>query len=313
MTQNNELLDRIMGNPTPSSSPTSSSASSNPFDEAPIVAPVDDLLPQTRIVTVRYKVYSAIIVVLLAILFISWLPQMQDTFTATHSVYDQTQQQLQDLAKQKIIAQEDERYLHEIETNQTTLENCLNNEDGEACATLPVARNVEYKGKTIKDFSIPLSYLQLNSLYTPKMPVDEKKVLRNLNEYLIRDGVVQGVSVKNGDITRIAIGDVSAVGGSSVFFSVPIDLSIKFERVRDLISFVRNVEKKLISIPEDRILYKVKEVGYDIVASDQPQTTDISMTAYYYHDPRFQNVSEVPGVPDIAEEGVAEVDTGTAF
>jgi hypothetical protein len=57
-----------------------------------------------------------------------------------------------------------------------------------------------------------------------------------------------------------------------------------------LISFVHNVEKTLITIPSDRILYKIQEVGYDIVASSEPQTTEISMIAYYYHDPRFQEV-----------------------
>jgi negative regulator of genetic competence, sporulation and motility len=76
-------------------------------------------------------------------------------------------------------------------------------------------------------------------------------------------------------------------------FAVPITLSIEFEKINDLISFVHNVEKRLITIPQDRILYKIQEVGYDIVASSKPQTTEISMIAYYYHDPRFQDMVPV--------------------
>jgi hypothetical protein len=39
------------------------------------------------------------------------------------------------------------------------------------------------------DLSIPLSYLQTSSLWNEKMPVDEKRVLRNLNEYLIKQDI----------------------------------------------------------------------------------------------------------------------------
>ena len=278
MTQNNEILERITGQ-------VPSTVSSKPSSE-------DAFVPQVRVVTVRYKVYSAILLVLLAIFLLEWLPAMQGTFRATRNVYDQTQTQIKQLTLQKSVAQSSKVYLEEIEATQSLLETCLNKEDPTACASLPETWNITYKERMVKDFSIPLSYLQLNSLHTPKMPVDEKKVLRNLNEYLIRDGVVQGVNVKNGDIETIIIGDPKSVDNSSVFYAVPIEFSIKFDRVRDLISFVRNVEKKLIAIPEDRILYKIQEVGYDIVASDQAQTTDVSMIAYYYHDAKFQEISQ---------------------
>ncbi|MDR3169543.1 MAG: hypothetical protein LBU27_07520 [Candidatus Peribacteria bacterium] len=201
----------------------------------------------------------------------------------------------------------DKANLEKIEANQATLETCLNEENSQACTSLPDNWNVEYKGKTIKDFSIPLSYLQLHSLYTEKMPIDEQKVLRNLNEYLIRDGIVQGVAVKNGDIKSIHIGDAEAVNGSAIFFSVPLTFSIEFDRVEDLISFVRNVEKKLISFPNDRILYKIQQVSYDIVTSTQPQTTTLEMIAYYYHDSRFADVEQSQSVEEAEEEVAGEV------
>jgi hypothetical protein len=39
-------------------------------------------------------------------------------------------------------------------------------------------------------------------------------------------------------------------------------------------------------------LYKIQSVSYDIISSDEPQITDISMLAYYYHDERFENLDE---------------------
>lgn len=265
--------------------------------------------------TVRYKVYAAIVVVLLVILGMEWLPKMQSTFNAAHAVYQQTQATLQQLVEDKAAAQRNKAYLEEIEASQSLLESCLNEENPATCASLPETWNITYKGKTVKDFSVPLSYLQLNSLYTTKMPVDEKKVLRNLNEYLIRDGGRQGMNIKNGDIKSIAIGDVGVEGTISlpcptdvkkncpipVLFSVPLTLSIEFDRVDNLISFIRNVEKKLITTSEDRILYKVQEVGYDIVTSDRPQTTTISMIAYYYHDERFQDTLSLDSSKDAVQ------------
>lgn len=286
MTQNNEIMDRILGATTIEHAP----------QKEVVVTSVDstdeEIFSQERIVTVRYKVYIAILIVLGAIGALELFPTMIAKKDAAHAAYNQTKAEIVALESQKTSNEQDLSYLQQVEENQTTLENCLNNEDSSACTALPDTWNVDYKGKTIKDFSIPLSYLQLNSLYSPKMPVDEKKVLRNLNEYLIRDGeIIQWVNARNGDILSIDIGDSESVEGSEVFFSVPISFSIEFDRVGDLISFVRNVEKRLIEDSHDRILYKIQEVGYDIVASNEPQTTDIEMIAYYYHDPRFLDTS----------------------
>jgi hypothetical protein len=43
----------------------------------------------------------------------------------------------------------------------------------------------------------------------------------------------------------------------------------------------------MIENGDDRILYKIQSVSYDIITNDEPQITDISMIAYYYHDERF--------------------------
>ncbi len=140
----------------------------------------------------------------------------------------------------------------------------------------------------MKGMNIPLSYLLTNSLYNAKMPVDEKKVLKNINEYLVRNGISEGSTIINGDISSIIIGDPKLIyENNPYFFEVPIDYTIEFTKITDLISFVHNVEKKLINIPEDRILYKIQEVGYDIIAANKIQSTDISMVAYYYYNPEL--------------------------
>lgn len=165
----------------------------------------------------------------------------------------------------------------EEQATQEALESCIESHDLNSCETLPT---------WMKGLKIPLSYLLTHSLYNAKMPIDEKKVLKNINEYLVRDGVSQGATHINGDISSIVIGDPKLVDGSNpYFYQVPIDYTIEFENIRDLVDFVYNVEKKLISIPGDRILYKIQEIGYDILSADTIQSTHISMLAYYYYNP----------------------------
>ena len=83
---------------------------------------------------------------------------------------------------------------------------------------------------------------------------------------------------------------------------MPVDVEIEFDNIGDLTGFLYNVEKKLIDKSEDRILYKIQSVSYDIVTNDEPQVTDISMIAYYYHDERFDGVSECSDSTDTTNE-----------
>jgi hypothetical protein len=48
----------------------------------------------------------------------------------------------------------------------------------------------------------------------------------------------------------------------------------------------------MIDNREDRILYKIQTVSYDVVSNDEPQITDISMIAYYYHDENIDDQAE---------------------
>ncbi len=299
MPQSNEIINRIMGRAPIELGgvENSESTAAQQVKKAPLQE--EELIPQTRIVTARYKVYAAILLVVIVLLMLEIHPGMKNALASAHNVLNQTKNQLQQLKITEAKYNRDKQLLNEIETNEAVIERCLNYVDTDACDTLPEPWKMEIKGKKVPDLSVPLGYLQLNSLYTPKMPVDEKKVLRNLNEYLIKEGFSQSVAARNGDILTIRIGDPVPVKGSAVFFSVPVEVLIEFIRVEDLISFVYNVEKSLIKNSNDRIRYKIQEVSYDIVTENQPQQTQIKMLAHYYHDPRFDTL---PQQTDASEE-----------
>lgn len=250
-------------------------------------------ISRIRVVTAKYKVYIVLLLIFICMLLLEWIPSMKDAYNAKQSALNQVNSQLAWIRSEIRQAEDDMQYLWEITDNENTLKTCLNERNKDACLSLP-ENWMTWEGTGKKyDFSIPLSYLQLHSLYNKKMPIDEKKVLKNLNEYLIKQDIMWGSRTKVWDILRISIGDPHAVtNGDTHFFQAPVDVTIEFTTIGDLTGFLYNVEKKMVDKWDDRILYKIQSVSYDIISSDEPQVTDISMLAYYYHDERFENIVE---------------------
>lgn len=193
--------------------------------------------------------------------------------------------------------------------DQQQINECLTHKTKEVCDTLfDNWKSCENKTceNTSYNLSVPVSFLQLHSLYNVKMDVDEKKILKNLDNYLIRTSMQNNTRTKVGDILKINIWNSEVVTKctqhlgqlwtssivkdcSDSFFMVPVNVTIDFSTIWDLTWFLYNVEKKMIDDWEDRILYKIQSVSYDILANEESQTTDIEMIAYYYYD---KNIKE---------------------
>ncbi len=248
-------------------------------------------ISKIRIVSAKYKLYIILMLIFIAILGVN-IPKAQQSLRWESSAYDQAKSQLRNVELDIEQAKNDMAYLCDdkegIVNNEGTLRSCLNEKTN--CANLPASWKT-WSGEEIHyDLSIPLSYLQTSSLWNEKMPVDEKRVLKNLNEYLIKQDISWNDRKRVWDILKINIGDPEPVEWwGDHFFKVTVDVEIQFSTVNDLTDFLHNVEKKLIDNSEDRILYKIQTVSYDIVTNDEPQVTDISMIAYYYHDERFDD------------------------
>ena len=253
-----------------------------------------DNLPisKIRVITAKYKVYLVLLLIFICALLIEYIPNMKDRYNSRESSYNQVKSQLVLVEDQIKKAQEEEKFLNEIIENEGVLKDCLNGQSDEECQALPEDWKQVTEEWIDYNYSVPLSYLQLHSLYNLKMPVDEKKVLKNLNEYLIKEDISWNSRTRVWDILRISIWNPTPVGGSEHFFSVPVSVSIEFTEIKDLIWFLYNVEKKLIDNRWDRILYKIQTVSYDIISNDEPQITEIGMLAYYYYDEKFENMED---------------------
>ena len=276
-----------------------------------------------RVVTAKYKVYIVLLLLLLAILRLNYIPSKKSALKTSSEAYDQAKTQLMNVERDIKDAERDIDYLcndkNGVVNNEETLKNCLNRRVD--CTSLPETWKEWTEDDMHYNLSIPLSYLQVNSLWNEKMPVDEKSVLKNLNEYLIKEDLLWSDRKRVWDILKINIGDPEILWywlkknsdwreeEFPNFFQVTVDVEIEFKDVSDLTGFLYNVEKKLIENWEDRILYKIQSVSYDIVTHDEPQVTDISMIAYYYHDARFDEQGECgknPGNPQVSSDDETE-------
>ena len=108
------------------------------------------------------------------------------------------------------------------------------------------------------------------------MVINEKVLLTNINEYLLKDH--NGSS--NGSVSKIAIGEPTQYAGNLRY--APLKLSITFDTKDSLLSFLSNVETRILPDAAYRILYKITNVSYDIANYTQQQSVDIDLNAYYY-------------------------------
>lgn len=281
--ENNEIMERLLQDDKQAQASVKETSKSQWSGDIQI--------SRIRIISAKYKVYIVLMLVFIAILAV-YIPKAQDSLKWQSDAYNQAKSQLRDVEISIEQAENDMDYLCDdklgIVNNEEILRNCLNEKIN--CANLPVSWKVWSDEKMHYDLSIPLSYLQMSSLWNRKMPVDEKRVLRNLNEYLIKHDISWNDRRRVWDILKINIWDPEPVEWwEDHFFKVTVDVEIEFSTVNDLTDFLHNIEKKIIENNEDRILYKIQAVSYDIVTNDEPQVTDISMVAYYYHDERFED------------------------
>ena len=233
----------------------------------------DNQLAVTRVVTAKYQVYVIILLILWVLLWSKYLPDAYAYYRSVQTNYQQKQTELINL-KQKIEQlTQDKLQLLNLNKYADQILVCVN--EKRECSALP---------DNLKSNLWPaVSYLQMGNLSSEKMKIDEKKILKNLDQYLIKNNPAVKVSTPNGQIEEIEIWEPEPVAKDSVFFKLPIKIKVTFSDKDDLISFVDNIERFIIPNAEDRILYQIDEVSYDMMAYDETQTTEIQLSAYYFN------------------------------
>ena len=255
--QNSQIIDRLLGEQQ-----QKKSTESNTLAEDNQV-----LITTSRVVGIRYRIYFIILLLVLVVFGNNILLPAWDNFQSTQTQVSDINLQISNFATKKLQSDADQKLIQKIETQQSDIVSCLNTRTN--CDVIDPALRT--------NFSFARSYIQLNNLTDPKMFVNEKILLANINEYLLRDPLTHA---KNGLINQIAIGEPKQFFWN--LYYVPLKLNITFDTKDALLSFIDNVEKKVLADINYRVLYKIDKVNYDIANYTTQQKVDIDLNAYYY-------------------------------
>jgi hypothetical protein len=224
------------------------------------------MITTSRVVGIRYRVYFLIALVAVVVFGNYILLPARDTFQTTRAESQTIALQVSTFATKKMQMDADKALITKMEAQQNLIVSCLN--DRKSCTDIDAAIK--------NNFWFARSYIQLNNLTDPKMVINEKVLLTNINEYLLKEN--NGST--NGNISKIAIGEPKQYAGNLRY--APLKLSITFDNKDSLLSFLSNVETRILPDPAFRVLYKIDKVSYDVANYTAQQSVDIDLNAYYY-------------------------------
>lgn len=263
MIQNKEILDKLITN--------GESATNILDDKVPTGTDDEVLITTSRVVWVRYKVYTIILLILLFILWYNYILPSFDKYQSEKLELSNLELQMLNFENTKNKYEANKWLVDKIKQVETQAASCVNSLQW--CDELPILIK--------NNFGIVRSYLLLREMDGEKMELDEKIIVANIDSFLLKKYPLDENSrTLNGILNKISIGEKEQLKEHLYF--VPIELSITFEDKTWLLSFIDNVEKKIPVDENIRMLYKIDKISYDIVNSDQMQDASVFMYLYFY-------------------------------
>ena len=270
MTQNNEILDKLISDKNSVWNIFNENMQDD-IDKVPTGTDDEVLITTSRVVWVRYKVYSIILLLLIFVLWYNYILPSYDSYEYTKSSISALELQMLNFENTKLKYEGNKWLVDKIKQVEPQVITCVNTLKW--CNTLPV--------QVKNNFGIVRSYLLLHEMSWDKMDVDEKAILANIDWFLLKKNPLDAKSrTKNGELNKIAIWDKQNFAWG--LYLVPIELNITFKNKDGLLSFIDNAEKKIPLDENIRMLYKIDKISYDIVNSDQMQDTSVYMYMYFY-------------------------------
>ncbi len=306
MVQDNKLIDNLI-NPT---------HQKKAWHKSKVVSGAKEdevLITSDRVVNTRYRVYTLLLFIFCLLMFYYLVEPAYNQFTADKQQMVNIENQISGFDSTINMAKNKIELLGDIESNSGDIVECIDFEKN--CDDIP---------NSIYTWNIELAkdFLNMNNLKSETFQIDEKSILTNLNEFMLKYDPVNS-SRRNWVVQSISIGDeesydklyddlladfgkyskVNANDGSIVLETdgknielelikyVPINVSVEFENEDAIISFVENVENFVVpnydisktwsNKEENRILYVIDNISYDVANYEETQIADIEMYIFY--------------------------------
>lgn len=274
MVKNDKLLDNLINKPRHvSSRQKQTNIPSGTDDEV--------LITSARVVDTRYKVYM---VVALIFVFVFWFYVLQpayDNYQTQQEKFETVESEVESLDNEISLQEMKMSLLNDINASSGSIVNCIDLE--EDCDEIPSSI---YTGNLVlaKDF------LNMNNLNSDTMTIDEKSILINLNEFMLKydplnsadkNWVVQSIVIWEEEnyeslyssLTSNLWSNVNVISNEGsitlqwwdesmdleLIKFLPISLSIEFENEEAIISFIKNVENFVVPDEEESGMTTTKQ------------------------------------------------------
>ncbi len=230
---------------------------------------------KVRVISIKYKIY-AFVMLLLGIVLYDPAMQAYREYNAVMYEIEQANLAIQRNITKSQQYDKDISLLKIINSNIPELIVCLNTEKNCGDLNEQLKNNLE----TIR------SYLQLNDLSEDKMIVNEKIILKNINEFLAQEDPFDSQRKYNGEVIGITIGDTRDIKEHLKSFDITITMN--FDNKDALLKFIQNIESHVFyqqnsQMPlESTLLYKINGMDYDIVNYNKQQEISIELEGFYY-------------------------------
>ena len=212
-----------------------------------------------KVKEIKYKIL--IFVILLAsYLFYPYLVSLysevrdlQNQIVAKQKLLENKQKELADL---KLVKKE----IDIFEKNKWKIVNCINNWK---CEDLKLSS---------KDKLIAKAYFMFSKYKkTVKMDYNQKEVLSDILTFL----------QNRGSLNVVSFWSLTKIKWISNVYVLPLTLNVDFSSYNKFIDFLKTVEKKVYP-QKVKNLYLIKNVSYDILEYNKPQTVTVNMDLYFY-------------------------------
>lgn len=234
------------------------------------------VIPDSRVNGAKYTIYSFVLAV---VAFILWwyLSQWRMMYDAAIFEANNWTNKITSLTTQTSEYDRNKDLIQTILAQSGNVISAFNQDKVDA---------LDIKGLTGKDEFIR-SFLLLSPLEGSKMKIDEKKILTNLNVFLLRsnpDDPEWRLTRPFGDLKSINIGKEKKVPNLENLYEIPVSVNINFDNKDALLQFVKNVELRIpgTQLRDFRILYKIDTINYDLVRYFESQEVSIVLKAYYF-------------------------------
>lgn len=234
-----------------------------------------------EVASMRNKIFSLVFLALSVVLWTSFVgPSLNERESLQNKLDTATTATNKYIAEKK-QAEKITQFADAVVSHTPAITTCVNSNRECESAISPLRKHIDNQQRAQK---IAQYYLQIGDLTDPKLLVDERSLLTNIDLFLLRYGPQNRIQKRSmGDITSITIGDPKNEKGD--IYSVPVELVINFPNDTSLITFLKNTENRIIQnevIALPPILYKVEQVEYDIAEYKSEQETTVKLIAYYY-------------------------------